>query len=90
MLTLPRGVRIYLAREPVDMRKGIDGLSALVRQFGEDVFSGHLFVFISKRGDRLKILTWEATIAVPPFRQTIGTQNLSPSPCRFTPSSGSA
>ncbi|QDG50197.1 IS66 family insertion sequence element accessory protein TnpB [Persicimonas caeni] len=59
MLTLPRGVRIYLAREPVDMRKGIDGLSALVRQFGEDVFSGHLFVFISKRGDRLKILTWD-------------------------------
>lgn len=83
MLTLPRGVRIYLAREPVDMRKGIDGLSALVRQFGEDVFSGHLFVFISKRGDRLKILTWEATIAMPPLRHTVGTQILSPSLFRF-------
>jgi transposase len=59
MLTLPKGVRIYLATEPADMRKGIDGLGALVRQFGEDVFSGHLFVFVSRRADRLKILTWD-------------------------------
>jgi transposase len=59
VLTLPKGVRIYLATEPADMRKGIDGLGALVRQFGEDVFSGHLFVFVSRRADRLKILTWD-------------------------------
>lgn len=60
MLTLPRGVRIYLASEATDMRKGIDGLAALVRQFGEDVYSGHLFVFVSRRADRLKILTWDS------------------------------
>lgn len=59
MLTLPRGVRIYLATEPADMRKGIDGLGALVRKYGEDVFGGHLFVFVSRRADRLKILTWD-------------------------------
>lgn len=59
MLTLPKGVRIYLATEHADMRKGIDGLGALVRQFGEDVFSGHLFVFVSRRADKLKILTWD-------------------------------
>lgn len=59
MLTLPKGVRIYLATEPADMRKGIDGLGSLVREFGEDVFSGHLFVFVSRRADRLKILTWD-------------------------------
>lgn len=59
MLTLPSAVRIVLATEPVDMRKSIDGLMALVRSsFGEDVYSGHLFVFVSRRGDRVKILTF--------------------------------
>ncbi len=41
------------------MRKGFDGLQALVRAAGMDVFSGHLFVFVSRRADRAKILTWE-------------------------------
>jgi transposase len=59
MLTLPSAVRIVLATEPVDMRKSIDGLAAVVRSsFGEDVYSGHLFVFVSRRGDRVKILTF--------------------------------
>jgi transposase len=52
-------VRIYLATEPTDMRKGHDGLAGLVRQLGHDVFSGHLYVFISRRRDRVKILTWD-------------------------------
>ena len=59
MLTLPRSVRIYLASAPVDLRKSIDGLSALVREREHDVFSGHLFVFTSRRGDRVKILSWD-------------------------------
>lgn len=60
MLTLPESVRIYLVTTPTDMRKGFDGLSALVeRELGEEVYSGHLFVFVSRRGDRVKILTWE-------------------------------
>ena len=60
MLTLPESVRIYLATAPTDMRKGFDGLSALIEhELGEDVYSGHLFVFVSRRGDRVKILTWE-------------------------------
>jgi transposase len=59
MLTLPSAVRIVLATEPVDMRKSIDGLMALVRSgWGEDVYSGHLFVFVSRRGDRVKVLTF--------------------------------
>jgi transposase len=59
VLTLPSAVRIVLATEPVDMRKSIDGLMALVRSsFGEDVYSGHLFVFVSRRGDRVKLLTF--------------------------------
>ncbi len=59
MLSLPSSVHIYLAAEPTDMRKGFDGLSALVRGQGFDLFSGHLFVFLSKQRNRAKILTWD-------------------------------
>lgn len=59
MLGLPSSVRIYLASEPEDMRKGIDSLAALVRRWGGDPFSGHLFVFLSRRRDRAKILAWD-------------------------------
>lgn len=60
MLSLPPTVKIFLAREPADMRKSFDGLSALVREaLLADVFSGHLFVFRGKRGDRLKVLYWD-------------------------------
>ena len=52
-------MRIYLFAEPTDMRKGFDGLSALVVASGLDVFSGHLFAFVSRRGDRAKVLTWQ-------------------------------
>src|SRR5271165_2579286 len=47
---------------PVDFRKGHDGLSALVQEmFGLDPFSGAVFVFRSKRADRVKILVWDRT-----------------------------
>jgi transposase len=60
MLMLPESVRIYLATAPADMRRGFDGLSALVtNELDEDIYSGHLFVFINRRGDRVKILTWD-------------------------------
>jgi transposase len=59
MLTLPSSVRIYLATGPVDLRKSIDGLGGLASTRGHDVFSGHLYVFVSRRGDRVKILTWD-------------------------------
>jgi transposase len=59
MLSLSSAVRIFLWTAPVDMRKGFDGLQALVRAADMDVFSGHLFVFVSRRADRAKILMWE-------------------------------
>lgn len=60
MLTLPPSVRIYLASEPVDMRRGHDGLAAIVqRQWAVDLYEGHLFVFVGRRGDRVKILFWD-------------------------------
>lgn len=59
MLSLPSSVRIYFFTAPTDMRKGHDGLTALVKAAELDEFSGHLFVFVSRRGDRAKILSWE-------------------------------
>lgn len=60
MLLLPNAVRVLLAVEPVDMRNSIDGLVAVVQShWKEDVYAGNLFVFISRRRDRVKILTWD-------------------------------
>ena len=51
-----------MASEPTDMRRGFDGLSALTRSvIGADPMSGHLFVFINRRKDRIKILAWDRT-----------------------------
>lgn len=61
MLTLPTSVRILIATEPADMRRGIDGLCRLVEaELGGDIYGGTLFVFVSKQRDKLKILTWDA------------------------------
>lgn len=60
MLTLPSSVRVYLAAEPVDLRRGHDGLSAIVRGVWRlNPFDGHLFVFLGRRLDRVKILLWD-------------------------------
>jgi len=62
MLQIAPGVRVYLACRPVDMRRGFDGLSADVTQvLKADPFSGGVFVFRGKRGDYLKILTWDGS-----------------------------
>jgi len=61
MLSLPPAVRIFVSREPVDMRKGFDSLAQMVRShLAGDPLSGHLFVFRSRRGDRLKVLYWDS------------------------------
>ncbi len=62
MLSVPPAVRIFLATGATDLRRSIDGLAAIVRdRFGLDPLSGHLFVFRNRRGDRLKILVWDAS-----------------------------
>lgn len=58
MLMLPPSVRIYLATEQTDMRNAMDGLAAKIRRWGGDPFDGHLYVFLSKYRDRVKILAW--------------------------------
>ena len=60
MIHLPASVRVYLCLTPCDMRKSFDSLHALVREHLElDAFAGHLFVFASRRRDRVKILYWD-------------------------------
>jgi transposase len=62
VLSLPPSVRIFVASQPIDGRKGVDSLMALVRSvFGEDPLSGHLFVFFSRRCDRVRIAYWDRT-----------------------------
>ena len=62
MLTLPSAARIYLAVEPVDMRKQFNGLWSLADlKLRENPRLGALFVFTNKNRDRLKMLYWDGT-----------------------------
>ena len=62
MLTLPASVRIYVAAEAVDLRRGFDGLAAATRSLiREDPLTGHLFVFLNRRKNRIKLLVWDRT-----------------------------
>lgn len=60
MLSITAGTQIYLAAEATDMRKGFDALYGLVTsQLHKDPLSGHLFLFVNRRRDKLKILYWD-------------------------------
>ena len=60
-INMPNGqaARVWLAAGVTDMRKGFDGLAHLVQsQLAENAFSGHVFVFRGKRGDKIKLFWW--------------------------------
>lgn len=60
MLSLPPSVRLFVATQPVDGRKGADSLMVIVRDvFRQDPLSGHLFIFFSKRCDRIRMVYWD-------------------------------
>ncbi|MEO1610499.1 MAG: IS66 family insertion sequence element accessory protein TnpB [Pseudomonadota bacterium] len=68
---------IWLAREAIDFRKGINGLAVLVEgQMGRDPFCGQLFVFINKARDKIKVLYWERS-------GLMGWTGCSPAACRL-------
>ncbi|CAD0186288.1 hypothetical protein RUESEDTHA_03195 [Ruegeria sp. THAF57] len=63
-------VRIVVATRPVDFRKGHDGLAALVQnELRKEPFTGAVFVFRSKRADRLKLLYWDGTGLVMTYKR---------------------
>lgn len=60
MLTVPQQVKIFVALQPTDMRRGFPGLSGEVQAtLQQDPLSGHLFLFRNRRRDRIKILFWD-------------------------------
>lgn len=62
MLTLPPSTKVFVATTPVDLRRGFDGLARATRQIIlKDPTSGHLFVFINRRANLVKILMWDRT-----------------------------
>ena len=62
MIVASGTVRVLVATRPVDFRKGMEGLAALVREtMGADPFSGAIFVFRAKRADRVKLILWDGT-----------------------------
>ena len=62
MIGIPPGVRILIAMQPVDFRRGADSLAALAREvLQQDPFSGTVLVFRSKRTDRVKVIGWDGT-----------------------------
>ena len=62
MLIPPGPIRVLVATKPVDFRKGMDGLAALVQeQLKADPFSGVIFCFRAKRADKVKLIFWDGT-----------------------------
>ena len=60
MIGLPSSTRIWLAAGVTDMRRGFDGLDAIVQEkLAADPFTGHVFVFRGRRGDLVKLLWWD-------------------------------
>ena len=60
MLSVSSNLRIFAASEPVDFRKGFDGLVQIVRdEWREDPFTGDHFCFFNRRRDRVKVLVWD-------------------------------
>ncbi len=81
---LPASVRVFLCTKPTDMRKSFDGLQGMVQEFlGADPLSGHLFLFLNRRRDRVKILLWDRDGLVIWYKRLeAGTfQQLDPSAC---------
>jgi transposase len=59
VILLPRAVRVYVATQPTNLHLSFDGLSNLVREvLRHDPLSGHLFLFLNRRRNQVKLLLW--------------------------------
>ena len=83
MLTLSRDLQIFLARDPVDMRKSFNGLIGLTESVLEqDPLTGHLFVFINRRRDRIKLLYWGIASGISSWSRELTSCPIRPTPMR--------
>ena len=82
MLMLPPAVRIYVAAEPVDLRRGFDGLAAATREVIRlEPMSGHVFGFVNRRRNRIKLLVWDRTGYLVVYKRLeVGTFSVSTTP----------
>ena len=73
MISPSGNFKLYLASKPVDFRKGMDGLAAIVKnEFELDPFNGAIFTFRAKRADRMKIIVWDGTGLVMTYKRIEG------------------
>ena len=76
MIGLPAGTRVWIVAGHTDMRKGFDGLAALVQTaLAENPFKGHVFVFRGRRGDIIKVLWFDGQglqVQAAPVEQQVG------------------
>jgi transposase len=62
LITAPANLKVLVASRPIDFRRGVNGLVALVAdQLAADPYCGDVFIFRSKRHDRLKLIVWDGT-----------------------------
>jgi len=82
VLSISPAVKIFLYAEVADLRRGYDGLAALVTDaMGENPLSGHLYLFINRRRNRIKLLYWASDgYAIWMKRLERGSFELPPSP----------
>ena len=81
MITPAGNFRVFLATEPVDFRKGMDGLSGYIAEhFDLDPFDGAIYVFRSRRADRLKMIVWDGTGLVLIMKRLNGKRFVWPKP----------
>jgi len=60
MITVPPGLKIFISTSAMDMRKSFDGMAGIVNnELKKDAYSGHVFVFLNKRGDKIKLFYWD-------------------------------
>lgn len=81
MITPAGSFRVFLATEPIDFRKGMDGLTGFVAaHFDLDPFNGAIYVFRSRRADRLKMIVWDGTGLVLIMKRLNGKRFVWPKP----------
>lgn len=57
---LPSGLKVFIANQPLDMRKSFNGIAAIIQsQFQRPANSGHLFVFLNRKNDKIKLFYWD-------------------------------